>query len=92
MKIGAKVVRQGRYVTFQLAEVAVSRALLAQVLGLIAVLRAPPQNEHDEAHQDERGRSAGEVCQATGKSCLDSWFRRHKRPLGEDGCQTDLDQ
>ncbi len=42
IKIGAKVVRHGRYVTFQLAEVAVSRALFAQVLGLIADLRAPP--------------------------------------------------
>ena len=42
VKIGAKVVRHSRYVTFQLAEVAVSRALFAQVLGLIADLRAPP--------------------------------------------------
>jgi hypothetical protein len=42
IKIGAKVVRHGRYVTFQLAEAAVSRALLAQILGLIADLRAPP--------------------------------------------------
>ncbi len=42
IKIGAKVVRHGRYVTFQLAEVAVSRSLFAQVLGLIADLRAPP--------------------------------------------------
>jgi hypothetical protein len=43
VKIGSKVVRHGWYVTFQLAEVAVSRALFAQVLGLIANLRAPPQ-------------------------------------------------
>jgi hypothetical protein len=42
IKIGAKVVRHGRYITFQLAEVAVSRTLLAQILGLIADLRAPP--------------------------------------------------
>ncbi len=42
IKIGAKVVRHGRYIIFQLAEVAVSRALLAQILGLIADLRAPP--------------------------------------------------
>ncbi len=42
IKIGAKVVRHGLYVTFQLAEVAVSRSLFAQVLGLIADLRAPP--------------------------------------------------
>ena len=41
-KIGAKVMRHGRYTAFQLAEVAVSRALLAQVLGLIADLRALP--------------------------------------------------
>ena len=26
------------------------------------------------------------------KSCLDSWLRRHKRPLGEHDCQIDLDQ
>ena len=42
VKIGAKVVRHGRYVTFQLAEVAVSHALFAQFLGLIADLQAPP--------------------------------------------------
>ena len=42
IKIGAKVVRHGRYITFQLAEVAVCRALLAQILGLIADFRAPP--------------------------------------------------
>jgi hypothetical protein len=42
VKIGAKIVRHGRFITFQLAEVAVSRALFAQVLGLIANLRAPP--------------------------------------------------
>jgi len=42
IKISAKIIRHGRYITFQLAEVAVSRALLAQILGLIADLRAPP--------------------------------------------------
>ncbi len=35
VKIGAKVVRHGRYVTFQLAEVAVSRDLFRKVLSLI---------------------------------------------------------
>lgn len=39
IKIGAKVVRHGRYITFQLAEVAVSRELFAQILGLIGRLR-----------------------------------------------------
>jgi hypothetical protein len=39
IKIGAKVVRHGRYITFQLAEVAVPRALFEKVLSLIAGLR-----------------------------------------------------
>ncbi len=39
IKIGAKVVRHGRYVTFQLAEVAISRALFAEILRLIDRLR-----------------------------------------------------
>jgi len=42
IKIGAKVVRHGRCVTFQMAEVAVSRQMLAEILSLIARLRAPP--------------------------------------------------
>src|SRR4051794_15445536 len=42
IKIGAKVVRHGRYVTFQLAEVAVPRQMFAEILSLIARLRAPP--------------------------------------------------
>ena len=39
VKIGAKVVRHGRYVTFQLAEVAVSRDLFWKILSLIDDLR-----------------------------------------------------
>ena len=42
IKIGAKVVRHGRYVTFQMAEVAVSRQMSSDILSLIARLRAPP--------------------------------------------------
>jgi hypothetical protein len=42
IKIGAKVVSHGRYVTFQLAEVAVLRQMFADILSLIARLRAPP--------------------------------------------------
>ena len=42
IKIGAKVVSHSRYVTFQLAEVAVLRRLFAEILLLIAQLRAPP--------------------------------------------------
>ena len=42
IKIGAKVVSHGRYVTFQMAEVAVSRLMFRDILMLIARLRAPP--------------------------------------------------
>ena len=42
IKIGAKVVSHGRYVTFQLAEVAVSRGMFQDILRLIARLRASP--------------------------------------------------
>jgi hypothetical protein len=42
IKIGAKVVSHGRYVTFQMAEVAVSRQIFADILSLVARLRAPP--------------------------------------------------
>ena len=42
VKIGAKVVRHGRYVTFQLAEVAVPRSLFEKILSLIDDLRRRP--------------------------------------------------
>jgi hypothetical protein len=44
IKIGAKVVSHGRYVAFQMAEVAVPRVLFAKILRLIAELRprSPP--------------------------------------------------
>ena len=42
VKIGARIVTHSRYVTFQMAEVAVPRMLFAQILRLIAELRPPP--------------------------------------------------
>jgi len=42
IKIGAKVVSHGRYVTFQMAEVTVSQLMFRDILMLIARLRAPP--------------------------------------------------
>ena len=42
IKIGAKVVRHGRYVTFQSAEVAVPRSLFQKILDLIDDLRRRP--------------------------------------------------
>ncbi len=41
-KVGAKVVRHGRYVTFQLAEFAIPRSLFANILRLIDGLRPAP--------------------------------------------------
>ena len=42
VKIGAQIVRHGRYVVFQLAEVAVPRMLFTEILRRIADLRPPP--------------------------------------------------
>jgi len=42
IKIGAKVVRHGRYITFQMAEVAIPRTLFANILRLIDGLRPAP--------------------------------------------------
>ena len=42
IKIGAKVVRHGRYITFQMAEVAIPRPLFAEILHLIDGLRPAP--------------------------------------------------
>jgi hypothetical protein len=42
IKIGAKVVSHGRYVTFQMTEVAVPRQMFADILSLVARLRALP--------------------------------------------------
>src|SRR4051794_2077409 len=42
IKIGAKVISHGRYVTFQMAEVAVPRQMSAEILSLITRLRASP--------------------------------------------------
>ena len=39
VKIGAKIVRHGRYVTFQMAEVAIPRDLFADILRRIDRLR-----------------------------------------------------
>ena len=42
IKIGAKIVSHGRYIAFQMAEVAISRHLFADILRLLAELRPPP--------------------------------------------------
>jgi hypothetical protein len=42
IKIGAKVVSHGRYVAFQMAEVAIPRDLFADILRMITELRPSP--------------------------------------------------
>jgi hypothetical protein len=42
IKIGAKVVSHGRYVIFQMAEVAIARQMFQEILRLIAELRPQP--------------------------------------------------
>ena len=42
VKIGAKIVRHGRYITFQMAEVAVPNDLFADILRRIDRLRPRP--------------------------------------------------
>ncbi len=48
IKIGAKVARLGRYITFELAEVAIPRELFAEILWRIDGLRPAPCR-HDQA-------------------------------------------
>ena len=43
IKIGARVVRHARAITFQLAEVAVTGPMVRAILAAIRRLRAPPQ-------------------------------------------------
>ncbi len=42
IKIGAKVVSHGRYVAFEMAEVAIPRSLYADILRLVAELQPLP--------------------------------------------------
>ena len=53
IKIGAKVVSHGRYVIFQMAEVAIARQMFQEILRLIAELRRshhPRQHEAFDCH------------------------------------------
>jgi len=50
VEIGAKVTRHAKYVTFQLAEVAMPRRLFAAILDRIARLAIPPPSERGCVH------------------------------------------
>jgi Transposase DDE domain group 1 len=58
IKIGAKVVSHGRYVVFQMAEIAIPRQMFQEILRLIAELRPhhPPQHEAFDCHAFKRNR------------------------------------
>ena len=68
IKIGAKVVSHGRYVTFQMAEMAVSQQMFADILSLIARLRgtARPSMTSSEVRCGQITR--GEVCLGASKA------------------------
>ncbi len=71
---------------------AVSRAPLARILGLIANLRAPSPKPARRGRQDERSRSSGEVHPGTHESaCAAGFFTAGTKEHGND-TQFDLDQ
>jgi hypothetical protein len=57
IKIGAKAVSHGRYVIFQITEVAVPRQMFHNILQMIARLRAPPAAA--ESNRDKNGVDTG---------------------------------
>ncbi len=90
IKIGAKVVSHGRYVAFQMAEVAIPRQMFQEILRLIAELRPQPlavarlRMPHDP-HDGRRARppSLSDSCDSNAcdhfRSSPDSLFdQKHK--------------
>jgi hypothetical protein len=60
IKIGAKVVSHGRYVTFQMAEVAVPRRLFGEILRLICGQDRSQRRNWDGEMRYHDGRSVSE--------------------------------
>jgi Transposase DDE domain group 1 len=61
IKIGAEVVSHARYVTFQMAEVAVPRQMFADILSLIARLRGTT-HAHRRGRRDRCGKRQQRRC------------------------------
>jgi hypothetical protein len=61
VEIGAKIVRHGRSITFQMAEVMVSRDLFQQILDAIAALRRCRRRDAEQRRHCLRWLSAGEL-------------------------------
>ena len=81
IKIGAKVVRHGRYATFQLAEVAIPRALFAEVLHLIDGLRPAPLPPRRISKQNHPNLPSGKLSLASVEVCSPSVRLRAHQPL-----------
>ena len=61
IKIGARVVRHARAMTFQLTEVAVTGPMVRAILAAIRRLRAP-HHARDRDPRSTRTKVAGQVC------------------------------
>ena len=95
IKIGAKVTRHAKYVTFQLAEVAVTRNLFAAILDRIARLALPPPvvwpdacvERHGGAEKasDSRGQSAHCRCRSPEKHLVGHGSGRGNSETGAVG-------
>jgi hypothetical protein len=73
IKIGAKVVSHGRYLTFQMTEVAVPRQMFADILMLIARLRAacsPPLRKKLVAVDGQKPDYSPSRCRESGECRL----------------------
>ena len=76
IKIGAKIVRHGRHVTFQMAEVVIPRDLFADILRRIDRLR-PPQPRHERRHPvPSRRRRQDRCARIAGKNAIPRHQRR----------------
>jgi hypothetical protein len=71
VKIGAKVTRHSKYVTFQLAEVAVTRIFFAAILDRIERLAIPPPMvARTRAQHDVAGRRTWQLRESTHDLCV----------------------
>ena len=70
IKIGARVVRHARAITFQLAEVAVSGALFRQILTAIQRLRTPGEMSASKSEKKRLDRAV-QTCADQTVSCAD---------------------
>jgi hypothetical protein len=75
IKIGARVVRHARAITFQLAEVAISCDIFKRIVAAIHRLRHRHDDRPDRTHPKPTRRASSEHRRAA-RACLDQWFDR----------------